>query len=200
MCESARRTTYSTSARARGVILANGGFEWDPGAGRGVPARPDARPGVAAEQHRRRAADGDGARRRPGQHGRGMVGAGHPDPRGHHRRAPAQPQCPPGAHPAPQHHRQPGGQAVPQRGLRLQLDGRRFPLPRPATATSTIPAWIVFDDQHLKRYGFLGVEPDGQVPDWFCQSRDLAELGEKTGIDADGLARTLRAWNDNVAT
>ena len=61
------------------------------------------------------------------------------------------------------------------------------------------PAWIVFDDQHLKRYGFLGVEPDGPVPDWFCQSRDLAELSEKTGIDADGLARTLDAWNDSVA-
>ncbi len=61
------------------------------------------------------------------------------------------------------------------------------------------PAWIVFDDQHLKRYGFLGVEPDGPVPDWFCKSKDLAELSEKTGIDADGLARTLDAWNDNVA-
>ncbi len=53
------------------------------------------------------------------------------------------------------------------------------------------PAWIVFDSLHLKHYGFLGVEPDGPVPDWFCQSADLAELGEKTGIDADGLARTL---------
>ena len=41
--------------------------------------------------------------------------------------------------------------------------------------------------------------PDGPVPDWFCQSADLAELGEKTGIDPDGLARTLAAWNDNVA-
>ena len=61
------------------------------------------------------------------------------------------------------------------------------------------PAWIVFDDQHLKRYGFLGVEPDGPVPPWFCQSRDLDELGEKTGIDADGLARTLDAWNENVS-
>jgi 3-oxosteroid 1-dehydrogenase len=61
------------------------------------------------------------------------------------------------------------------------------------------PAWIVFDDQHLKRYGFLGVEPDGPVPPWFCQSRDLTELSEKTGIDAKGLARTLDAWNENAA-
>ena len=38
-----------------------------------------------------------------------------------------------------------------------------------------------------------------RAADWFCQSADLAELGDKTGIDADGLARTLEAWNDNVA-
>ncbi len=61
------------------------------------------------------------------------------------------------------------------------------------------PAWIVFDDQHLKRYGFLGVEPGQPVPDWFCKSRDLDELQEKTGIDAVGLAGTLAAWNGAVS-
>ncbi|WP_036436676.1 FAD-dependent oxidoreductase [Mycobacterium sp. URHB0044] len=61
------------------------------------------------------------------------------------------------------------------------------------------PAWIVFDALHLKKYGFLGIEPDAAVPDWFCRSADLVELGAKTGIDADGLARTIEAWNRNVA-
>jgi succinate dehydrogenase/fumarate reductase flavoprotein subunit len=61
------------------------------------------------------------------------------------------------------------------------------------------PAWIVFDSQHFKRYGFLGVLPEEEAPDWFAPSADLTELGEKTGIDADGLAATLAAWNDNVA-
>ncbi|MDT5009505.1 MAG: hypothetical protein QOH57_1122 [Mycobacterium sp.] len=60
------------------------------------------------------------------------------------------------------------------------------------------PAWIVFDDLHLKKYGFLGVLPGDEVPDWFSPSTDIVELGEKTGIDPDGLARTLAAWNDNV--
>jgi succinate dehydrogenase/fumarate reductase flavoprotein subunit len=60
------------------------------------------------------------------------------------------------------------------------------------------PAWIVFDSLHLKRYGFLGVEPGQPAPDWFSPSADLAELSAKTGIDEDGLARTLAAWNDNV--
>jgi 3-oxosteroid 1-dehydrogenase len=62
------------------------------------------------------------------------------------------------------------------------------------------PAWIVFDSLHLKKYGFLGVEPDGPAPDWFNKSADLAELGAKTGIDSEGLARTLTSWNEHVET
>jgi succinate dehydrogenase/fumarate reductase flavoprotein subunit len=59
--------------------------------------------------------------------------------------------------------------------------------------------WIVFDSVHLQRYGFLGIAPGEPVPDWFCESADLAELGAKTGIDADGLIRTIDEWNRNVA-
>jgi 3-oxosteroid 1-dehydrogenase len=61
------------------------------------------------------------------------------------------------------------------------------------------PAWIVFDSQHLKRYGFLGVLPGDEVPEWFSESADIVELGAKTGIDPEGLARTLEDWNRNVA-
>jgi len=59
--------------------------------------------------------------------------------------------------------------------------------------------WIVFDSVHLQRYGFLGIAPGESVPDWFCESADLAELGAKTGIDADGLIRTIETWNRHVA-
>ncbi|OBJ50107.1 FAD-dependent oxidoreductase [Mycobacterium sp. 1423905.2] len=59
--------------------------------------------------------------------------------------------------------------------------------------------WIVFDSIHFQRYGFLGVSPGEPVPAWFCESADLAELAAKTGIDADGLARTIEQWNRNVA-
>ncbi len=60
-------------------------------------------------------------------------------------------------------------------------------------------AWMVFDSVHLQRYGFLGVEPGQPAPEWFCESADLAELAAKTGIDADGLARTVAQWNRQVA-
>jgi 3-oxosteroid 1-dehydrogenase len=59
--------------------------------------------------------------------------------------------------------------------------------------------WIVFDSIHLQRYGFLGIAPGEPVPDWFCESADLTELAAKTGIDADGLIRTIEAWNHHVA-
>jgi predicted oxidoreductase len=61
------------------------------------------------------------------------------------------------------------------------------------------PAWIVFDSLHLKRYGFLGVQPGDPVPEWFSPAADLAELGAKTGIEANGLAQTIERWNHNVA-
>ncbi|ORA80577.1 FAD-binding protein [Mycolicibacter kumamotonensis] len=61
------------------------------------------------------------------------------------------------------------------------------------------PAWIVFDSVHLKRYGFLGVEPGGSAPDWFCESPDLPSLAARTGIDAGGLQRTVAAWKRDVA-
>ncbi|MGB5796631.1 MAG: FAD-binding protein, partial [Mycolicibacter algericus] len=61
------------------------------------------------------------------------------------------------------------------------------------------PAWIVFDAEHLHRYGFLGVEPGGAAPEWFCESPDLAALAANTGIDPDGLAQTVASWNRGVA-
>jgi succinate dehydrogenase/fumarate reductase flavoprotein subunit len=59
--------------------------------------------------------------------------------------------------------------------------------------------WMVFDSVHLQRYGFLGIAPGEPVPDWFCESADLAELAAKTGIDADGLTSTIQEWNRHVA-
>ncbi|MEX7473635.1 FAD-dependent oxidoreductase [Mycobacterium adipatum] len=60
------------------------------------------------------------------------------------------------------------------------------------------PAWIVFDAQHLKRYGFLGIDPDGPAPEWFNESPTLEQLADKIGVDPAGLVGTVDAWNSNV--
>jgi succinate dehydrogenase/fumarate reductase flavoprotein subunit len=61
------------------------------------------------------------------------------------------------------------------------------------------PAWIVFDAAHLTRYGFLAVAPGGKAPDWYSESHNLQSLAAKIGIDAAGLAKTVEQWNRNVA-
>lgn len=61
------------------------------------------------------------------------------------------------------------------------------------------PSWIIFDQTHLDKYGFLGVEPGGAALDWFNGSPDLASLAEAIGVDAEGLQRTVADWNENVA-
>jgi len=73
-----------------------------------------------------------------------------------------------------------------------QFDPARFEYPN-------LPAWMVFDQAHLDAYGFLGVDPGGETPDWFNRSEDVASLARKTGIDAEGLAATLGHWNADVA-
>ena len=73
-----------------------------------------------------------------------------------------------------------------------QFDGTRFEYPN-------LPAWIVFDDEHLRTYGFLGVRPGDPVPEWYNAAESLGELATKVGIDPQGLVTTVTDWNDNVA-
>lgn len=61
------------------------------------------------------------------------------------------------------------------------------------------PGWIVFDAEHLRRYGFLGVAPGDPVPAWFNESADLPTLAGRIGVDPAGLAATVAGWNRDVA-
>lgn len=62
-----------------------------------------------------------------------------------------------------------------------------------------LPAWIVIDDAHLQKYGFLGVPPGGEPLEMFNRSESLDELAAKTGISAEGLRATVTRWNRSVA-
>jgi succinate dehydrogenase/fumarate reductase flavoprotein subunit len=62
-----------------------------------------------------------------------------------------------------------------------------------------LPAWLVFDAEHLERYGFAGVNAGDPAPGWIVQAPSLRELAEKLGADADELQTTVERWNKNVA-
>ena len=183
----------------RGVILATGGFEWDASLV-GAFLRGPMHGAVSPPNN-----TGDGLRMAMA-HGADLANMGEAwwvpivqIPGDTIDGQAAQPKRATRAHPAAEHHRQPGGRRFVNEAGEYNSMAGAFHYLDPRGGYVNDPAWIVFDSLHLKRYGFLGVAPDDPVPDWFCQSADLAELGAKTGIDADGLARTLESWNRNVA-
>lgn len=68
----------------------------------------------------------------------------------------------------------------------------------PRNGYANDPAWMVFDAEHLRRYGFLSVEPGGQPPNWFGKGRTIEELAALVGIEPKQLAETIAEWNANV--
>jgi 3-oxosteroid 1-dehydrogenase len=58
------------------------------------------------------------------------------------------------------------------------------------------PAWIVFDQSMLDKYGLQPAWPGQPLPEGMAMSADTIEaLGEKTGIDPAGLAATIARFN-----
>ena len=63
---------------------------------------------------------------------------------------------------------------------------------------ANLPCWLVFDHGYLTRYGFLDVEPDGAVPSWLSTAASVDELAERLGVDAAGFVATVARWNELV--
>lgn len=61
------------------------------------------------------------------------------------------------------------------------------------------PAWLVFDHTYMSKYPVAGSTP-GEAPDWMLSADSLAELAELTGIDADQLAATVEQFNADART
>lgn len=70
--------------------------------------------------------------------------------------------------------------------------------------TSAIPAFLIMDQQHRKRYLLAGMMP-GKVPQQVLDSgmvvkaNTLEELAKKLEIDTDGLKKTVQRFNGMVA-
>ena len=73
-----------------------------------------------------------------------------------------------------------------------QLDPGTFEYPN-------IPAWMIFDQEYLVRYGLCRYRGEGRVPDWMTSADTLAELSEKIGCEGLGLEETVASWNAQVA-
>lgn len=61
-----------------------------------------------------------------------------------------------------------------------------------------LPAWVVFDAGHFERYGFLTVPPGSEAPDWIPSGATPEELAERIGVPGDALRRTLEVWSRNA--
>ena len=60
---------------------------------------------------------------------------------------------------------------------------------------TNLPAWIVIDQQYLDRYALLTYVPGMPVPDWLVKADSLDELARAIGVDGKGLAATVGRFN-----
>ena len=64
-----------------------------------------------------------------------------------------------------------------------------------------IPSWLVFDQGYVERFGFGGrFGVPGTVADWVPRADTLAGLADVLDIDPDALEATVARWNVDVAT
>jgi len=62
-----------------------------------------------------------------------------------------------------------------------------------------MPAWLLFDHPYLTRSGIAHYRGEGVLPDWLDSADTLSELAEQLGIDAAQLDETVDRWNAQVA-
>lgn len=62
-----------------------------------------------------------------------------------------------------------------------------------------LPFYLVWDEQHHRKYGLGLTPPGGEYPaEFVMQADDLVTLGERLGVDGDGLARTVARFNEHA--
>jgi succinate dehydrogenase/fumarate reductase flavoprotein subunit len=187
-----------TVAALRGVILATGGFEWNPeycaAFLRGVVGMPVSIPTNT----------GDGLRMAM------KVGAALQNMR-EAWWIPAV-ALPPGVN--PMNREMITGDRTRPRSILINRQGRRFTNEAVnyngiggafhqedvnAFGYANLPAWLIFDHEYLLRYGSIGRPYSGQTPPWLTEAPTLRALAERLGVPGDELEKTVERWNVNVA-
>jgi succinate dehydrogenase/fumarate reductase flavoprotein subunit len=73
-----------------------------------------------------------------------------------------------------------------------QMDAMSFGYPN-------LPAWLVFDEAHARQYGSFASPAGQSIAEWINRAPSLRALAEQVGIDTDGLEATVQRWNQMVA-
>jgi len=60
------------------------------------------------------------------------------------------------------------------------------------------PAWLLFDEACRQRWPVAGAMPGGDPPDWMISAPTLAELADALAIPADALGSTVERFNDDA--
>ena len=63
-----------------------------------------------------------------------------------------------------------------------------------------VPAYMIFDQSMVDRFGAFGVGPGGELPDWVTRAHTLDELAEAFTLPAAGLRATVDRFNANART
>lgn len=56
-------------------------------------------------------------------------------------------------------------------------------------------AWLIFDAEFAERYAVVTKAPGKEAPDWFCVADSLQGLAARIGVEPQGLARSVHQMN-----
>ena len=62
-----------------------------------------------------------------------------------------------------------------------------------------LPSWLIFDAEYLRRYGFRDTRPGGTAPSWLTRAETISELAEAIAVPGAALTDTVHRWNEAVA-
>lgn len=60
---------------------------------------------------------------------------------------------------------------------------------------SNLPCWLVFDGRNARTFGSFGTPAGDPIAPWITRADTLADLAEDLGINAVGLTETVNRWN-----
>ena len=61
------------------------------------------------------------------------------------------------------------------------------------------PAWMVFDRHYVTRYGLAGFKGEQDCPEWITEAPTLEALASAIDVPADALVATVARWNEQSA-